>query len=870
MSNAFGSPGRDITNFQQPRTTMISSSENDMFSEPANKYKSTHTEIKTNHRGQYPSRNHQEYNSQDGAVDSEMAFRSRSQDLQGSILSSRTAYGPSFSRGSVASSSTAQSSYPVLKYGSNTSNVANRAPSNTRQASGHTGRRVVVENSPLYFFGSDDYHEHKTRSSFANRQMQEDLHEISRLSHEVQSRSRSMTSQDSNHILANHSDYIEVDGKEDEDDHSRPNHVVMLETSTFRRPAKRLRTNNNSPANFQIYPASPMSNVSITSNTLMGFAPSGATPRPTTNASSASAPARAARHPYVPNAAGMYACPECPKIFASSSSVNRHVRGIHDQIKDKCDTCGRTFADKRRRDGHQKNPKKGQCYLDWQRGRYPNHTDYEAWKASRLPGQIGHVAPGSAVPTSWDQNPQNPRSMMHPNKLSILRGPASSSHFGTPSSSNARRQTDSKRNNQDQGQPSDAPTNSGSFGYSNGRTGRGQPTTHVIHYPWLDRTLHAPFGFPGHSNGVPISRNGGKSRPEGVQYTDFRIPLQVGNLGYHQQMPVDSSISQVNFGLVSHQLDNRTPSSTTPASRHTSNNRQWRSSISDWNEPSTSPLQSALMYSQADPVSTSSSLRSFGHLEASNTPFNPSFESHVGCGLSNSLSVLSPVESQIISSEPSGLFQSSQVSSSSQYGNHGAVLPNPSTLTPYPSFQVAHHSTQSGLPSSSGISSLKQSQLNVPHWRENESHSTLDFPGDTRGNLLSHGLPYLPATSSSFSEDIEVVAQEGALPRASLNSVGHDHALGPPNEAFEPSRMAHPLLGEVDFGSTTFSMISIFSNNDGTTSKGDNGGSSLFSATPSVSNSDELPFDTRGNGKGCEIDTLRDIPPSAFEDGSYL
>ncbi|KAH7390356.1 hypothetical protein BKA64DRAFT_710910 [Cadophora sp. MPI-SDFR-AT-0126] len=97
---------------------------------------------------------------------------------------------------------------------------------------------------------------------------------------------------------------------------------------------------------------------------------------------------------YTRSAEGRWLCtrPPCKNTFADKNSVKRHVHTVHDGARDyECEICHHTFSDARRRIGHLKNtnPRYKECN--------------NAWKAGRVPGAPGYIAPvlaPSVTPTT--------------------------------------------------------------------------------------------------------------------------------------------------------------------------------------------------------------------------------------------------------------------------------------------------------------------------------------------------------------------------------------------------------------------------------------------------------------------------------------
>ncbi|PVH72395.1 hypothetical protein DL98DRAFT_596044 [Cadophora sp. DSE1049] len=352
------------------------------------------------------------------------------------------------------------------------------------------------------------------------------------------------------------SNIVDGEEEEDEDEYIQLDHGVVLKSSIHGRPAKRRRSNKTRAptTSFQGFPWSRHSDTSI-----VAFSPAASCPPPTTNTPSTGVSATVTRQPYARNAAGVYPCPQCPKTYESSSSVSRHVKTIHDQVKEKRDTCGQTFADKRRRDGHQKNPKKGKCHLDWQRGRYPNHPDYATWKASRRPGQIGYVVPGLVVPSARDQNPQNSQSMVQP----------SCSPTGLSSASNYN--------------PYQAHRNSFRNSFENAGnvdTLAGQVQTHTstVQPQQLDRSLLATLSLRVPSDGASVYRDHVKYRShqneaENTHHaTGPQSPWKNFPFSFHHPVPISRHSSQNDFIPVAYQSHNTGSSSSGRPARYSPGN----------------------------------------------------------------------------------------------------------------------------------------------------------------------------------------------------------------------------------------------------------------------------------------------------------
>ncbi|KAK0105479.1 hypothetical protein ONS96_004865 [Cadophora gregata f. sp. sojae] len=250
-----------------------------------------------------------------------------------------------------------------------------------------------------------------------NNQIQSHLDEIFKPSHELYSDSDTMSLQMSQDITKNQRKIFEDNWDEEEDEEDEYVQLddgLVLKSSIRGRPAKRNRGNNSEiiGTNIQGFPWSHHSNNSIAASSPVAlFSPS------TTNASSTSIYTRANRQPYTRDAAGHYPCPHCSKVYQTSSSVSRHVKVVHNQIKPRCDTCGRTFADRRRRDGHHKNPKNEDCYADWLRGRYRHTQKNTQFESSRHlaeiivgPGPVGASDSLSAPTTRQFNNEPDPAS----------------------------------------------------------------------------------------------------------------------------------------------------------------------------------------------------------------------------------------------------------------------------------------------------------------------------------------------------------------------------------------------------------------------------------------------------------------------------
>lgn len=689
-------------------------------------------------------------------------------------------------------------------------------------------------------------------------QKQRALGEMNRPFHEVCFRSKTTNSQDKTHIITHWSANIENDVEDDQDQYVQVDNGcngAALPPSTLSRPAKRLRSNNNGPTNFQSYRPGPNHSVSIRSLASPQLFPSAAsTPQSTTNISAISASARTARPPYLPNAAGKYPCPDCPKIFESSSSVSRHVRGIHDQIKDKCDTCGRTFADKRRRDGHQNNPRKGQCYLDWQRGRYPDHPDYEAWKDSRLPGQIGYVVPGSTVPASWELNPQNPQSLMHPNH-----------HPSSLSSVMAFPQSHDRRNNL-----------SSQFGAS--RNGdvlarQGQAAERTSQHLLPDRTLYTSSAIFGHSNGTLVARNNRNygRRKNGPQHIcTAAAPALHQNLILipHQQGPLTSGRPQVDSSPMSLEVDSRISLSEALDDQHgfsssfPRNISQGRdifvtsiSSVGDRSYSHASSGFSAPKFHLKADASSHQSSDSASH--GSNTPGAYPYGAtptdlplvpHNGGGFVGSDQPLELVSQDIRSLRPLSVPGLDPQLRNSQMTQTGSQRQRNFNFVTDPRTQSHYYDTH-------GTEHDRQSDLQILH-NHNE-------------NFMSYS-PRQASLSSTSSLTKAYCNAAPAIPNGEVLLDRSAHIINSPSEACGPPSLSHST--EYDFNTDSIASYtsSEHSNMDRFITKSDGFGGHAFTSTPPVDHAFGLPLQYYSDGLQPGSDSLPGLHKAAVGNDSWL